>query len=59
MHMLTRKGEKFDWIAERNAAFERLCKAYLANNILVAPNYSKPFRVGCDALDDGKGVQPY
>ena len=59
LHVLTRKGEKFDWTSERNAAFERLREACLANNILAAPDYDKPFRVGCDASDDGKGVQLY
>lgn len=39
--------------------FERLREACLANDILAAPDYSKPFRVGRDASDDGKGVQLY
>ena len=59
LHTLTRKGEAFDWTPERNAAFERLRDACLANRILAAPDYSKQFRVGCDASDDGKGIQLY
>ena len=59
LHVPPRKGQKFDWTAERNAIFERLREACLANNILAAPDYSKLFRVGCDASDDNEGVQLY
>ena len=59
LHALTRKGVDWDWTAERNASFESLRDACLSNRILAAPDYSKPFRVGCDASDEGKGCQLY
>ena len=59
LHELTRKNVEWEWTDERNTAFELLRDACLANRILAAPDYQKPFRVGCDASDDGKGVQLY
>ena len=45
LHDLTRKGVEWEWTDERNVAFERLRDACLANRILAAPDYQKPFRV--------------
>jgi len=59
LHNLTRKGVKWEWSPECDASFEKLRQAALANNILASPDYTKPFCVGCDASDDGKGVQLY
>ena len=47
------------WTRERDQCFERLRAVCLENSILAAPDYSKPFCVGCDASDDEKGVQLY
>ena len=44
---------------ERDQYFERLRAACLENSILAAPDYTKSFCVGCDASDDGKGIQLY
>jgi hypothetical protein len=49
----------WNWSEECDAAFESLCSACLANTILAAPDYTKPFCVVGDASNDGKGVQLY
>ena len=59
LHNLTRKGVPWNWSEECDAAFESLRSACLANTILAAPDYTKPFCVAGDASDDGKGVQLY
>ena len=59
LHNLTKKSVVWDWSDECQAAFESLRKACLENGILAAPDYTKGFSVGCDASDDGKGVQLY
>ena len=56
LHVLTHKGETWAWTRERDKFLERLRAACLENNILAAPDYTKPFCVGCDASDDGNGV---
>ena len=59
LHNLTKKSVVWDWSDECQASFESLRNACLENGILAAPDYTKPFCVGCDASDDGKGVQLY
>ena len=59
LHNLTKKSVVWDWSDGCQASFESLRNACLKNGILAAPDYTKPFCVGCDASDDGKGVQLY
>ena len=57
LHTLAKKSVVWDWSDQCQASFKSLKTACLENGILAAPDYTKPFCVGCDASDDGKGVQ--
>ena len=59
LHALTRKGVLWDWSLQCDTSFENLRNACLDNSIFTAPDYIKQFIAGCDASDDGKGVQLY
>lgn len=53
---LTHKEVPFDWTPECKDAFERLKTILLSEgNVLILPNFEKPFRVECDASKFGVG----
>lgn len=49
--MLTRKGIKFQWTSEANAAFQLLVKAFTSAPVLMHFNLKKPIIVETNASD--------
>ena len=52
---LTRKGEPFIWIEERDRALNSLKNALANDPVLKLPNFDKPFEVIVDACAQGIG----
>lgn len=46
---LLRKNQPWNWEKEQQIAFETLKGMYAKEPVLLAPDYSKPFRIECDA----------
>ena len=49
LNELLRKGVPWEWTPERQTAFDNLKKFLSSPQVLQPPNYSKEFRVTCDA----------
>ena len=52
---LLKKGKNFDWTRECEDSFQSLKKVLCSYPILRAPNFSKPFKLACDASDLAAG----
>jgi transposase InsO family protein len=46
---LLRKDQPWDWTEEQQVAFETMKAAYASEPVLLCPDYTKPFRLQCDA----------
>jgi hypothetical protein len=53
---LLKKHTSFVWTTEHSVAFETLKQALIAADVLVLPNFAKPFIVEIDASDGGIGA---
>ena len=56
LYKLQKKGQKFIWEAEQQAAFEALKTAIGERALLHHPDWEKPFHVHVDASDEGVGA---
>ena len=56
LHELTKKGFKFQWTNECQAAFDLLKTALTQAPILAYPNFTLPFDLNFDASDDALGM---
>jgi hypothetical protein len=49
LNRLLRKDQPWDWTEEQQVAFETMKAAYASEPVLLCPDYTKPFRLQCDA----------
>ena len=53
---LLRKGVKWKWTDEHQAAFEKIKRDLISAPVLIRPDFSKPFQLHCDASDFAIGA---
>ena len=53
---LLRKGQPWEWGVEQQEAFENLKKALTATPVLARPDFSRPFKIQCDASNTALGA---
>jgi hypothetical protein len=56
LNRLLRKGVRWEWTTEQDAAFDTLKDSLSAAPVLACPNFGKPFVLQTDAADTGLGV---
>jgi hypothetical protein len=52
---LLKKGVKYVWSKDCDAAFQMLKKLLMTSPVLALPNITKPFDIYCDASGTGLG----
>jgi hypothetical protein len=56
LNRLLKKGGRWDWTPEQDAAFNTLKDSLSAAPVLACPDFGKPFVLQTDAADTGLGV---
>jgi transposase InsO family protein len=56
LNRLLKKGGRWDWTSEQDAAFNTLKDSLSAAPVLACPDFGKPFVLQTDAADTGLGV---
>jgi hypothetical protein len=56
LNRLLKKGGRWDWTPEQDAAFNTLKDSLSAASVLACPDFGKPFVLQTDAADTGLGV---
>ncbi|KAH0822374.1 hypothetical protein GEV33_000417 [Tenebrio molitor] len=56
LNRLLKKGIRWEWTPEQDAAFDTLKNSLSAAPVLASPNFGKPFVLQTDAADTGLGV---